>query len=138
MRPPLRPGDVVLGRPAGALRLFLFGARPAWASTRRSSAADFRTVWTAGSGWGTYAQKASAGKGLSLRLEAGAGAVELKDMVVTLPAEAEGKALRSIKGSLGGAAIVSTTRRTGNAVRIQWLKPVRVEPGRPLAVEIGF
>ena len=27
------------------------------------SAADFRTVWTAGSGWGTYAQKASSRKG---------------------------------------------------------------------------
>ena len=79
-----------------------------------------------------------AGKGLSLRLEAGTGAVELKDMVVTLPAEAEGKALRSVKGTLGGAAITSTTQRTGNAVRIQWLKPVRVEPGKPLELTVQF
>jgi uncharacterized protein (DUF608 family) len=102
------------------------------------SAEDFRTVWTTGSGWGTYAQKEEPGKGLSLRLEAGAGAVELKDIVVTLPAAAEGKTVRSVKGSLGGAAIVSTTRRTGNSIRIQWLRPIRVEPGKPLELTVQF
>ena len=58
--------------------------------------------------------------------------------MVTLPAAAEGKALRSVKGSLGGAEITSTTRRTGNSVRIQWLRPVRVEPGQPLELAIRF
>jgi hypothetical protein len=104
----------------------------------KMNAADFRTVWTAGSGWGTYAQKEETGKGLSLRLEAGAGAVEIKDIVVTLPAAAEGKSVRSVKGSLGGAAFSSVVRRTGNSVRIQLAKPVRVEPGQPLTLDIMF
>jgi hypothetical protein len=29
-----------------------------------------------------------------------------------------------------------TSRKTGEAIRIFWAKPVRIEPGKPLTVEI--
>ena len=57
---------------------------------------------------------------MTLRLEAGAGALELKDIDVTLPPAAAGKTVRSVKATLGGAAITATTLRTGNTVRSQW------------------
>mgnify|MGYP001129753760 FL=1 len=102
------------------------------------NAGDFRTVWTAGSGWGTYAQKADPDRGLSLALETAAGAVDLKGFLVAVPAEAAGKAVRSVKAAAGGEAAATTFRRTGNTVRVQWAKPVRVEPGRPLTIEVAF
>lgn len=99
---------------------------------------DFRTVWTAGSGWGTYSQKAEPGQGMALTLEAGAGALDLKDLLVAIPAETAGKAVRSVKVVLGGTAVATTFRRTDDTVRVTWAKPVRVEPGRPLEMTLQF
>jgi non-lysosomal glucosylceramidase len=104
----------------------------------RMNAEDFRTVWTAGSGWGTYGQKAEPGKGMALKLEAMAGMVELKNFDIVLPAEAAGKGVRSVKGDLAGAAVTATFHRTGNSVRLLWPKPLRVEPGKPLAITVQF
>ena len=42
----------------------------------KMNADDFRTVWTAGSGWGTYSQKTGEGGGMAVALDAGAGVLE--------------------------------------------------------------
>jgi len=104
----------------------------------KMNADDFRTVWTAGSGWGIYSQKAGAGGTLALRLEAGAGSVELTELDFTLPPAFAGKAFRSIKAAAAGTAPAATVRKTGDAVRVILMKPVRVEPGQPLAVDVVF
>jgi non-lysosomal glucosylceramidase len=104
----------------------------------KMNADGFRTVWTAGSGWGTYSQTAGLGKALSIRLEAGAGALDLKELDVTLPPAAAGKNVRSVKSALGEDPAAASIRKTGDAIRVFWAKPVHIEPGRPLTLEIGL
>jgi len=104
----------------------------------KMNADDFRTVWTAGSSWGVFSQKAESGKAAVLRLEAGFGWLDLKELSVVLPPAAAGKQVRSVKGTLAGAATKPAIRQSGNLVRIQWSKPIRVEPGKPLALEVVF
>jgi hypothetical protein len=104
----------------------------------KMNADDFRTVWTSGSGWGVFSQKADPGKAVVLRLEAGSGTLDLKELAVVLPPAAAGKQVRSVKGTLTGAATKSAFRQSGNVVRIQWSKPIRVEPGKPLSLKIAF
>ena len=103
----------------------------------KMNADDFRTVWTAGSGWGTYAQKL-AGKTMSLTLEAGAGTLELRELDITVPPGAGGAAVRSVKPALGGAAAAAQVRREGSILRVIWMNPVRVEPGKALTLAVQF
>jgi len=104
----------------------------------KMNAADFRTVWTAGSGWGTYAQKTEAGKGMTVRLEPLAGTLDLKELDLAVPAEAAGTRFRSVKAAVGGAPAAASVRREGDAVRILWTRSIRIEPGKPLSLEIAF
>jgi len=99
---------------------------------------DFRAVWTAGAAWGVYAQKAEMSGKLSLGLEAGAGAVELKAFDLVLPPSVAGKKVRTVAVIAAGAPVRAVFRQTGAAVRVQWTTPVRVEPGKPLSLEVGF
>ena len=101
-------------------------------------AADFRTIWTAGSGWGTYSQKISAGNLAGLTLEAGAGELTLKEFSFTVPPAVQAAKVRSLKGTLGNAPTKPAFKREGTAVRILWPKPVVIKPGEPLALEIQF
>jgi non-lysosomal glucosylceramidase len=101
------------------------------------AADDFRTVWTAGAGWGTYAQKIS-GKTAGLTLEVASGEVKLKEFTFTMPASLAGAKLKAVMGTVGAAATKPAFRQTGNAVRVLWLQPVTVKPGGPLALELQF
>lgn len=104
----------------------------------KMNADDFRTVWTTGSGWGVFGQKAAPGKPVALTLETGAGKLDLKELSIVLPPAQAGKQVRSVKGTLAGAATKSAFRQSGNVVRIQWSRPIHVEPGKPLALEVAF
>ncbi|MCJ7485567.1 MAG: glycoside hydrolase family 116 protein, partial [Candidatus Aminicenantes bacterium] len=104
----------------------------------KMNADDFRTVWTAGSGWGVYSQKAEPGKSVLVRLEAGAGRLDLKELSVALPPSVAGKQIRSIAAIVGGVSGKPAFRQTGNVVRVLWTKPVRVESGKPLSIEVMF
>jgi hypothetical protein len=104
----------------------------------KMNADDFLTVWTAGSGWGTYSQKAEAGSGLAIGLETKAGAIDLKELDFTLPPGAAGKAVRSIKTVHAGSTVPVSVRREGDTIRVLLTKPVRVEPGKPLALAIAL
>jgi len=104
----------------------------------KMNAEDFRTVWTAGSGWGVYFQKAAAGGPFEAGIEAKSGAVELKDLTVVLPPSRAGQRVRGVDAVAGGGAVRPTVRQTENVVHLTWLKPVRIEPGKPLALSFRF
>jgi hypothetical protein len=101
-------------------------------------AADFQTVWTAGSGWGTYAQKIADGRTAALKLDVASGGLTLKEFDFTgLAVPPKGKLL-SVKGTLGSAPTKPVLRREGNVVRVLWPMPITVNPGAPLSLEVGF
>jgi uncharacterized protein (DUF608 family) len=101
------------------------------------SAEDFSTVWTAGSGWGTYGQKVS-GKAAGLRLETASGEISLKEFLFTTPPSLQGGKVRSFKATLGNAAMKPSLKREGNVFRVLWPRPIVIKPGGPLALEIQF
>jgi hypothetical protein len=104
----------------------------------KMNAEDFRTVWTAGPGWGVYSQKAAAGGPFEAGIEAKSGAVELKDLTVVLPPSRAGQRVRGVDATAGGTPVRPAVRQTENTVQLSWLKPVRVEPGKPLALSLRF
>jgi len=104
----------------------------------KMNAEDFRTVWTAGSGWGVYSQKAAAGGPFTAGIEAKSGAVELKNVTVVLPPSLTGKRVSGAEATAGGETLRPSVRQTENTVLLTWLKPVRVEPGKPLALTFRF
>jgi hypothetical protein len=104
----------------------------------KMNAGDFRTVWTAGSGWGSYSQKEEARKGMTATLETSAGSLDLKELDVVLPPAAAGMGLRSVKASPAGAPAAASVRKEGNTVRVILAKPLRVEPRKALTLTISF
>jgi len=102
------------------------------------AADDFRTVWTAGSGWGTYGQKLTGGNTAVLKLETLSGELRLKELAFTAAASAPKAKLLVTGGTLGSAATKPALKRDGNIIRVQWLQPVVVKPGEPLSIEITY
>ena len=104
----------------------------------KMNADDFRTVWTTGSGWGVYAQKTDAGKGMTVSLEAQAGAVKLQEFDFRIPAGSGATAVGSLKAALAGTQAPATIRREGSTVRVFWPRPLTIEPGQPLTLTVQF
>jgi hypothetical protein len=104
----------------------------------KMNADDFRTVWTAGSGWGTYAQKAEAGKGMTVSLDVQAGAVRLQEFDLRIPDGIGAKPVRSLKAALGGAPAAASTRREGSTLRVFLTRPLTIAPGQPLTLAVQF
>ena len=102
------------------------------------NAEDFRTVWTAGPGWGVYTQKAGEGQPFTVSIDARSGTVELKDLSIVLPPSRAGQRVRSAEATAGGGPARPSIRQTENTLLLSWLKPVRVEPGKPLALTVRF
>jgi hypothetical protein len=102
------------------------------------AAEDFRTVWTAGPGWGTYAQKISDGKAAELKVEVKSGGLTLREFVFTAPASFQAIKVKSLRGSLGTTVTKPSFKKAGSIVRILWGKPIVVKPGEPLALELQF
>jgi non-lysosomal glucosylceramidase len=115
------------------------GPQMAMGFAPRIAADDFRTVWTAGSGWGTYAQRAEAGKPLALSLDVRAGKVALKEFSFEKPAGfAVGKRIAGT-ATLGGKPLRMTfqpDRSNPNRITARFAAPVVVEPGQDLAIEV--
>jgi non-lysosomal glucosylceramidase len=102
------------------------------------SADDFRTVWTAGSGWGTYAQNLSGGNTAKLKIEVGSGDLSLREFFFTAPASSPKAKVTLVRGTLGGAETKASFRRDGNVVHVLWRAPIMVTPGAPLELEIEY
>jgi non-lysosomal glucosylceramidase len=99
---------------------------------------DFRTVWTAGSGWGTYAQKVSDGKTATLKIEVGSGDLSLREFFFTAPASSPKAKPKLVRGTLGGAETKASLRRDGSVVHVLWRVPIMVTPDAPLELEIEY
>ena len=99
---------------------------------------DFATVWTTGSGWGTYAQKLSGGKVASIKLDVASGELRLKELTVAAVASAPKAKLRLTAGALGSEATKPALKREGDLVRVSWLQPVVIKTGELLSLEIQY
>jgi uncharacterized protein (DUF608 family) len=104
----------------------------------KMNADDFRTVWTAGSGWGVYSQTAATDGAFAAAVEAKAGSVDLKDLTVVLPPALAGKRVRGADATWGGTVARAAVRQSGNVVHLTWPRPIRVEPGKPLELSFLF
>jgi non-lysosomal glucosylceramidase len=99
---------------------------------------DFRTVWTAGSGWGTYAQKVLDGKTATLKIEVASGDLSLREFFFTAPASSPKAKPKLVRGTLGGAETKASLRRDGSVVHVLWRVPIMVTPDAPLELEIEY
>jgi non-lysosomal glucosylceramidase len=104
----------------------------------KMNADDFRTVWTAGSGWGTYSQKIAAGKTAALKIEVASGELTLKELRVSLPPSVQGGKVILSKGAVGGSPTKPLFNRTGDVVCVLWQKAVVVKSGEPLELAVQF
>jgi non-lysosomal glucosylceramidase len=102
------------------------------------SADDFRTVWTGGSGWGTYAQTISSGNHAGLKIEARSGELKLREFFFTAPASSPKAKPKLVRGTLGGAETKASLRRDGTVVHVLWRAPIMIAPGGPLELEIEY
>jgi len=97
---------------------------------------DFRTFWSAGSGWGRFSQKA-AGSGESVELLVAAGGLSLRELALTLPPSLAGKAVKTVAAQGGGAPAAAAFKQAGDRVVLRWDKPVALKAGESLKLAIG-
>jgi non-lysosomal glucosylceramidase len=98
---------------------------------------DFRTFWSAGSGWGKFSQKASA-RGESVELLVAAGGLALREFAVTLPPSLRGKSVRTIQAAGGGSPAAVPFKQEGDRIVLRWNKPVTLKAGEALKLELGL
>ena len=95
MRPPLRPGHVVLGLLLALSGFSYSGVEMRMGFAPKINADDFRTFWTTGSGWGRFAQKSAGEKSAVYALDVESGSQALSSFTVTLPPSLRGKEAKS-------------------------------------------
>jgi uncharacterized protein (DUF608 family) len=99
---------------------------------------DFRTLWTTGSGWGSYSQKLAAENNLTVKLSAASGELRLKELSFLLPAACQERPIAEVTGSFGKATFRLLPVSAGGRVAVKWNKPVVVKPGEDLKIEVTF
>jgi len=101
-------------------------------------AEDFRTFWSAGSGWGSYFQKTQEEKLLKAGVAVLSGSVKLQELSLLLPPDFLGKKIVSIKGSQNGKALKLQFAKEGRTVIVRSRKPLTVNAGQELSLEAEF
>jgi uncharacterized protein (DUF608 family) len=101
-------------------------------------AEDFRTFWSAGSGWGRYFQKTEDDEHWKAGVAVLSGSVILQELSLRLPREFLGKKIVSFKGSLDGKALKLKFAKDGRAVIVRSRKPLTVNAGQELLLEAEF
>jgi len=101
-------------------------------------AEDFRTFWSAGSGWGHYFQKAGDGKHLKAGVAVLSGSIKLQELSLLLPPDFLGKKIVSLKGSLDGKALKLQFAKEGRTIIVRSRKPLTVSAGQELSIEAEF
>ena len=101
-------------------------------------AEDFRTFWSAGSGWGHYFQKAGDDEHWKAGVAVLSGSVKLQELSLLLPPDFLGKKIVSIKGSLDGKALKLQFAKEGRTVIVRSRKSLTVSAGQELSVEAEF
>lgn len=99
---------------------------------------DFRTFWTAGSGWGSYFQKAKDPKSLEVGLVVASGDMTFKEFSFSLPPSLQNKEVIGLRGSLAGKALKPRFSKKDNKIFVGWEKPVIMKAGDELLLEAQF
>jgi hypothetical protein len=95
---------------------------------------DFRSSFTAAEGWGTISQQREAGKQTD-RLTPHYGRVRLETLAFELP---DGATLQGATVKLADQTIPADAKQNGRRVEITLEKPITVETGKTLAVELSM
>jgi len=95
------------------------------------NASDFRSFYSAGSGWGLYSQKRT-GAALSARIGVSWGEVELQTIELDVPSDC---ACASAHARLGGRDLTVSASREADRVVLVLDKPVKIGTGE--ALELG-
>ncbi len=98
---------------------------------------DFKSFWSTGSGWGSFAQKASE-RSLSLDLDLGAGDLALREFSFRLPASLAGRKVAGVKAASGGKTLKASFKQTGDTVRVRFAAAASLAAGGGLAIDAGF
>ncbi len=99
----------------------------------RIDPADFRSFWSTGSGWGSYAQRFDGAAG-TVALEVASGEVALKEFSFARP----GVPAKSVSAaaSVGGTPVKTSVAVAGGTVRLAWARPVVVKAGQALTIAV--
>jgi uncharacterized protein (DUF608 family) len=101
-------------------------------------AGDFRTFWSAGSGWGRYFQKTEDDEDLKAGVTVLSGGVNLRELSLRLPPEFLDKRIVSLKGSLDGKVLKLQFAKDGCTVIVSSRKPLTVSAGQELLLSAEF
>jgi hypothetical protein len=93
---------------------------------------DFRAPFTVAGGWGTYAQKRSAGK-QSHSLEIKHGRTLVKMLAVDLP---QGATAKGVAARLGGKAVGARFVQNGPRVEVVFDQKLELKPNLKLEIEL--
>jgi non-lysosomal glucosylceramidase len=99
---------------------------------------DFRTLWTTGSGWGSYSQSLKPDNNLTVKLSAASGELRLKEFSFLLPPACRDKAVLRLAGTLGKTRLSSEPVRNEGHLVVRWERPVVVRPGEDLTLAVQF
>ena len=98
----------------------------------------FRSLWTTGSGWGSYSQTLKTEKDLTVELSAASGELRLKEISFLLPPAYRERAVVEVVGFLGKSRFRPEPLRNPGHLVVKWDKPVVVKPGEDLTLDIEF
>jgi non-lysosomal glucosylceramidase len=99
---------------------------------------DFRTFWTAGSGWGSYFQTARDATRMDVGLVVASGEVSLREFSFLLPPSFQDKNVIVLKGTLSGKSFRPEFSKKDSRILWRWKKPVTVKAGDQLLFEVQF
>ena len=94
---------------------------------------DFRCFYSTGSGWGTYAQKASA-SGISAKIGVTWGELEIHEIRLAAP---QGTTLTKATPAGAGKGFAASVRTDGKYIFVRFSEPVKIDVGQALEVEVS-
>ncbi len=98
----------------------------------RVADSNFRSFWTAPSGWGSLAQSRSAGS-LDTQVTAEEGSLTVRRLV--LGRNGQG-GLKNVSATLGGETVEAELRQQGKERLITFRRELRLVPNRPLVINL--
>ena len=101
-------------------------------------AEDFRTFWSAGSGWGSYQQQVKDDKTVQAGLAVASGELKLKEFSFSLPPPLQDRDMVSLKATLGGKTVKLQAVKNSRKIIVRWEKPLLVRAGDELGFEAKF
>ncbi len=106
----------------------------------RINVEDFRTFWSAGSGWGQFSQKSETGAE-AVELKVASGELTLHELGLTLPPSLSGKKIKpqfeAVDDGGGHAGLVC--KQDGDHLTVTWEAPVlTLKAGRSVKIKLSF